>query len=150
MFVALQQLLSQSPSLTMSITGQGNNLTVVVMPKPTAGDSAALAQPLKLTGTAEELDAGFVEALTQFSTARLSVVEQVEATKAVLEAGRKESAAKATSAIKKAGKSSTPSAPAPSGNDDDDQGESDTGSTSNGDAPAATAGVGQSAINIFA
>jgi PRTRC genetic system protein E len=145
MFVALQQLLSQSPSLSMSITGQGNNLTVVVMPKPTAGDSAALAQPLKLTGTADELDAGFVEALTQFSTARLSVVEQVEATKAVLEAGRKESAAKATSAIKKAGKCSTPSAPAPSGNDDDDEGES-----SSDNSPAATADVGQSAVNIFA
>lgn len=144
MFVALQQLLSQSPSLTMSITGQGNNLTVVVMPKPTAGDSAALAQPLKLTGTADELDAGFVEALTQFSTARLSVVEQVEATKAVLEAGRKESAAKATSAIKKAGKCSTPSAPAPSGNDDDE------GESSSDNSPAATADVGQSAVNIFA
>jgi PRTRC genetic system protein E len=149
MFVALQQLLSQSPSLSMSITGQGNNLTVVVMPKPTAGDSAALAQPLRLTGTAEELDAGFVEALTQFSTARLSVVEQVEATKAVLEAGRKESASKATSAIKKAGKSSTASPPAPT-SDDDDQGESATGCTSNDGAPAATADVGQSAINIFA
>jgi PRTRC genetic system protein E len=149
MFVPLQQLLSQSPSLSLSITGQGNNLTVVVMPKPTAGDSAALAQPLRLTGTAEELDAGFVEALTQFSTARLSVVEQVEATKAVLEAGRKESAAKASSAIRKAGKPSTASAPAPS-SDDDDLGESATSSTSNDGAPAATADVGQSAINIFA
>jgi PRTRC genetic system protein E len=150
MFVALKQLLSQSPSLTMSITGQGNDLTVVVMPKPTAGDCAALAQPLKLTGTAEELDAGFVEALAQFSTKRLSVVEQVEATTAVLEAGRKESAAKAASAIKKGAKSSTASAPASTSDDDDGQDDTQSTATSDGAAPAATADVGQSAINIFA
>ena len=70
-------------------------------------DVPALAMPLKLTATAEELDAGFVQALASYATRRTSLDEQVAATNEVLDAARAASVKKGTEAVTKAGAKST-------------------------------------------
>lgn len=143
MFVALMQLKTQCPSLNVNITFEGDGLTVLVLPKGKGGD-AALLTPLRLSGTAEELEAGFFEAIAKFGNVRQSVAEQVEATTAVLEAARKESANKAANAIKKSAK--TGSSPKVDPTDDDDDLDQQNEGGAGSETPADSA---QSAANIF-
>jgi hypothetical protein len=86
--------------------------------------------PLKLTATAEELDAGFVQALASYATRRTSLDEQVAATNEVLDAARAASVKKGAEAVTKAGAKSAPRTAArpvadagDAEHDDDDDGE---------------------------
>lgn len=119
-------------SLLLSADEGSGLMTVVVVPKTSDGgkDVPALAMPLKLTATAEELDAGFVHALASYATRRTSLDEQVAATNEVLDAARAASVKKGAEAVTKAGaKSTTRTAARPvadagdAEHDDDDDGE---------------------------
>ena len=105
--------------------------------------------PLKLTATPEELDGGFVQALTSFATKPTSLEEQVAATTEVLEGARAASVKEGAEAVAKVGaktpakapaKVAQPSAPADDEEDRDDNAVSDGssagGSEAKADAPA--------------
>ena len=96
MFQMLQGLIPSGSSLSLTLTGNTDNtISVVVVPK----GNGAMAYPLAITGTAAELDEQFAEAIASFSGARKSLAEQIEATTAVLDAAKKESAEQAVKAV---------------------------------------------------
>ena len=126
-FKSIQTLLAQVVSLAISmVANEDGTITVTVMPKAKKeGEAnASLNTPLVLTGTAEELDAEFVNLFASFTSKRGSLAEQLEATESVLEAAKKESASKATKAVAKvaaAGKpAKTPAAKSSAKSSDDD------------------------------
>jgi PRTRC genetic system protein E len=94
-----------------------------VRPTPKdAKDAEALAIPLVLTGTAEELDAQFVGLLQSYAEEHQSLAEQLEATRNILEAAKKDASKKAEGAIRK----SAPAKMTPAADDDDDDDETET------------------------
>lgn len=129
MFQLLQKILGSDNSLTLHLEGNSDGtITVTVMPR----GEGALAQPLALTGTVEELDAGFFEQLSTFVTRRQGLAEQLEATAAVLAAAEQESSKKAAKAISKASKPAT-SKSAPEGEDNEAGDDAATVETSQSD-----------------
>jgi PRTRC genetic system protein E len=107
-------------------------MVVVVMPEGEAKDTA-LRQPLVMTATAAELDAGFAEHLATYTGAHASLAEQVAATTAILGEAQKAQVTKATKALSgKAGRSTPAAAKASS----DEDAEDDDSETSESDAPA--------------
>ena len=139
MFVAIEPLLRNCAKLTLSLQMKGDEMVVFVMPQGTAKD-AAMLQPLALTASAAELDAGFADALAAYAGAHASLAEQVAATTAILEAAKTTQVSKATKTLAKG--SSKPALPAPSrssaendGDDDDNDSDND-GSQEQGYASA--------------
>ncbi|MCE4369728.1 PRTRC system protein E [Xanthomonas hortorum] len=112
MFEELFALASHATlTLIVSADTNGGKMTVSVIPKPKDDNGeAALRQPLSLTATPQEFDAGFLEALRGYREVRASLAEQAAATQEVLEAAKSASVKKASEAASKAGKpASTPS-----------------------------------------
>ena len=135
-------------TMTVSADEKSGRLTVNVIPKPRqdAGE-AALTQPLSLTATPQEFDAGFIEALRGYREVRQSLAQQAEATKEVIEAAKAASVKKASDATLKAGASKAVAAkPAPvttnpvSGNAVDDEEDDAAQAATAGAATAAAAG----------
>ncbi|WP_259372617.1 PRTRC system protein E [Piscinibacter defluvii] len=127
-------------SLLLSADEGSGLMTVMVVPKNTDGSKEvpALAMPLKLTATPDELDAGFVQALTSYSTARTSLDEQVAATNEVLEAAKAASVKNGADAVTKAGAKAAPKAaakPAAAGteHEDDESGDENGGTGDDGE-----------------
>jgi len=149
MFVAIEPLLRHCTKLTLSLQMKGDDMVVCVMPQGTAKD-AAMLQPLALTATAAEMEAGFIDALVAYTGAHASLAEQVAATTAILEAAKTTQVSKATKTLAKG--SSKPALPAPgrsstdADNDDDDAGD-DAGDDAEGQstAPNASSAVQASA-----
>jgi PRTRC genetic system protein E len=111
LFKQLHALVVQSDGgLMLSIVaGKVGKMTVAVMPKSNQKDAAesGILTPLALTGSPEELDAEFVRCLSEYADQRKSLVEQLAATTAALDAakgkatgkGKAVSADKATAAL---------------------------------------------------
>lgn len=122
MFKSLHQLAGQCPAIIITVARDGaDNLRVNVMPKaPTGNDGkinakdGALFTPISVVGTPEELDAGFGDALKNYSEKRRDLQTAVD------EAGKTMTAAKAAK---------TPPKPSPSR----------TGETKAPETPAAAA-----------
>jgi PRTRC genetic system protein E len=157
MFVALEPLLKSCGTLKLTIKVKGDEMVVFVMPEGEAKD-ATLRQPLVMTASAADLDAGFVEHLATYTGAHASLAEQVAATTAILGEAQKTQVTKATKAL--AGKGGRPALPAPgesSANadepdDEDDSGSSDSESaaaTASAPAPAAPASSGTDLTSLF-
>jgi PRTRC genetic system protein E len=135
MFKELFELARASGPLTMALSADTppGQMTVVVIPKSgDAKDEPALATPLSLTATPEELDAEFTTVLASYQCQRQSLAEQVAATNEVLAAAREASVQKGSKAATKAlakpkpSSSSTASTAGDEREEDDDDG---------GDAP---------------
>lgn len=133
MFKELFELARASGPLTMAVSADmpPGRMTVVVIPKSgDAKDEPALATPLSLTATPEELDAEFTTVLASYRGQRQSLAEQVAATNEVLAAAREASVQKgskaATKALAKARPSSS-SATASMAGDERDEGDDDDG-----------------------
>lgn len=110
MFTQLSALLKDCASVNLIMAMNKNGtLSVTVLPKPkaTGEDAAALSTPLSLTATAAELDEGFVQILGEYVSTHQSLSEQMENTKAILEAAKTESQKKATTAISNSSKAAT-------------------------------------------
>lgn len=147
MFKQIHRILANCKSVSIIVTGNGEKLTLTVMPTPKAtGDLAAvLATPLQISGTPDELDTGLGDALSKYTVSHQSLSEQVDATLAVIEAAKKATTEKAAAAVTKAKTSSVkvvaPVAlpPAVGGCDvgDDDEG----GGNENGDSGSVVAQV---------
>jgi PRTRC genetic system protein E len=105
MFQAIEALVRSAGKLALTLKMDGDKLVVVLMPQ---GDSkeAVLRQPLILTATPAELDEGFVAAVESYSSAHSSLVEQVAATTAILQAAEKTQVTKAQTSLAKGGKGS--------------------------------------------
>ncbi|TCG00977.1 hypothetical protein BZM26_09415 [Paraburkholderia strydomiana] len=133
MFVELEALLKSCGGLKLAMKMKGDAMVVVVMPEGDAKDTA-LRQPLVMTATAAELDAGFAEHLATYTGAHASLAEQVAATTAILGEAQKAQVTKATKALSgKAGRSS----PAAAKSSPDEDAEDDDSESSESDAPAA-------------
>jgi PRTRC genetic system protein E len=132
MFVSLEPLLRSCTKLTLSLQMKGDDVVVFVKPEGSAKD-AAILQPLVLTASAAELDAGFADALVGYTGVRASLVDQVAATTAILEAAQKTQVSKATKALS-GGKAK--SAVADASSDDDDQDDTAGGEQSTASTPA--------------
>lgn len=157
--------LACSATLTMTVSAdeKSGRLTVNVIPKPRqdAGEPG-LTQPLSLTATPQEFDAGFIEALRGYREVRQSLAQQaeatkevIEATKEVIEAAKASSVKKASDATVKAGASkSAPAKPvtAPavsaSGGSADDE-EEDAALQAAGATPATAATAGGESFDLF-
>jgi PRTRC genetic system protein E len=98
MFVSLEPLLRSCTKLTLSLQMKGDDVVVFVKPEGSAKD-AAMLQPLVLTASAAELDAGFADALAAYTRVRASLADQVAATNAILEAAQTTQVSKATKAL---------------------------------------------------
>lgn len=142
LFKTLAGYLAGNDAVGLSITdSQGGKVRVIVTPKPRLSTDAAgaLATPLVLTGTADELDQEFSALVAGHIAAQRSLAEQLEATTAVLAAAKKAAGSKAAKAVS----SVKPTAGTSSGNDgnDDDNGEGSAGCGCTQPASAAAASV---------
>lgn len=98
MFQALHEL-ATSTELHLTITAQGDDLRVVVLPKPKDGANAALSTPLALTASPAELNEKFVATLSSYTASRKSLEETLEETTNFMEAAKqvaKDTAKKST------------------------------------------------------
>lgn len=136
MFKELFELARASGPLTMAVSADTppGQMTVVVIPRSgDAKDEPALATPLSLTATPEELDADFTTVLASYRGQRQSLAEQVAATNEVLAAAREASVQKGSKAATKAlakPKPSSSAATASMAGDERDEDDDD-----GGDAP---------------
>ncbi|AQV99438.1 hypothetical protein BJN34_36810 (plasmid) [Cupriavidus necator] len=117
MFTELAALVRPSEKVVVTLTMQGDTMSVVVVPVVKDAADAALSTPLALSATPAELDEGFAAAIAGVSAARQSLAEQVEATTSILEAAKTSQSTKATKALTKA---AAPTASETSAEDDDD------------------------------
>lgn len=84
MFTEIDKLLATGQELNIRIFKTEDNLTVAVLPKDISIKDEAVQkiQPIRITGTAAELDEGFISSLTQglpVSTGLLSNIKEHEA-----------------------------------------------------------------------
>ena len=102
-FQELKSLLDGCAAIAVTLSsGRDGAITVTVRPTPKeAKDVEALSTPLVLTGTAEELDEQFVGLLKSYADEHKSLAEQLEATRSILEAAKKDANKKAEKAISK-------------------------------------------------
>lgn len=145
MFTALAGIIGENEEITVKITGAGKDgrMKVVVMPKAEKGSNLALAQPLALAATPQELDSGFVGALMEFGASRTGLKEQVAVTATILSAAQQSEAGKATKALQSKGSKPEPKSEAVGNDGDDDDLGNDGGEGTGNDildegAPAAT------------
>ena len=102
MFTEIQQMMDDGvPFMTITIARENDALRVNFIPKA-SGEGDITATPLSLLGTADELDADFIEAISSFRSTRKSIADQVAQSKAEAEVLAKEAdeKAKAKSAAK--------------------------------------------------
>lgn len=113
MFTALAGIIGENEEITVKITAPGKDgrMKVVVMPKTEKGSNIALAQPLALAATPQDLDSGFVGALMEFGASRTGLKEQVAVTATIMAAAQKTEAGKATKALQKSTQPGPKSAP---------------------------------------
>lgn len=118
-------ILAKSTIFQIIIAAEGEDqLRVNVIPKAVEGQNPALSTPLSLVGTPAELDAEFLTHLTGYANKRLSLAEQLENTKLVMDAALKEAQEKAKAKPAAKVKSAAPAASTTSAGDDgldDDQ-----------------------------
>ena len=121
MFTALAGIIGENEEITVKITGAGKDgrMKVVAMPKAEKGSNLALAQPLALAATPQELESGFVGTLMEFGASRTGLKEQVAVTATILSAAQQSEAGKATKALQSKGSKPEPKLEAV-GNDGDD------------------------------
>lgn len=127
MFVSIEPLLRTCTKLTLSLQMKGDEMVVFVKPEGSVKD-AAMLQPLVLTASAAELEAGFAEAIAGYTGVRASLADQVAATTAILEAAQKTQVTKATKALTTGtGKSKTAKSASESSNEDEDEADGEAG-----------------------
>lgn len=129
MFTALASILGDNEVLDLQITAvdKQGRMKVIVKPALAKGANTALAIPLALAATPQELDAEFVGTLTEYGNQRKSLKEQIAITTTILAAAQQTEVGKATKGLQ--GKTDKPAA-APSstdiasgdGRDDDENG----------------------------
>jgi PRTRC genetic system protein E len=109
MFEKLMALAKQG-DFTIAVRIAATNaqeLTLIVAPMLKEGQEPALGQPIRLTGTPAELEENFGTAMERFVGVRGSLLEQLEATEAILKDAASKSAKKGSDALKANSKAAT-------------------------------------------
>lgn len=132
MFTELAPLVRASDKVVVTLSMQGDVMSVVVLPVIKNASDAALTSPLVLSATPAELDAEFAAAVTSVSEAHRSLAEQAEATKSILDAAKSTQSSKATKALAKAASPSASSA----SDDDNEAGDAEDGDAAQTEADA--------------
>ena len=145
MFAALASILGPNQTLDVSVTnGADGTMKVVLKPQLAKGANAALALPLALVATAQELDAEFITILMQYAAERTSLQQQVNVTATIIAQAKESEVGKATKAIK-SGSKVAKAASAVSDNGDDSDNDGDGENTLGGDDVLDDAPVGRTA-----
>lgn len=103
--------MARQSDFTIGVRAIGENkdqISLIFVPAAKDGQEPALSQPVKLSGTVQELEDKFTSELTRVIGARASLIEQVDATVAILDAATQAQASKASASLKK-GKPTTTS-----------------------------------------
>jgi PRTRC genetic system protein E len=141
MFSALEPLVRSVGKLSLSLSIQGDDMRVIVVPEGETKEPA-LRQPLILTALPAELDTGFVDSLQGYSAARKSLADQVAATTAILGSAEKSQADKAQKVLAKGSK---PALPAPSSAKSESAESDDDGDADESEAPSEATSKGTAA-----
>lgn len=144
MFTAIAPLLAAGEELNLKIVGMDKDgvMKVVVMPKAVKGGNVALAAPIALAATPQELDSEFVSVIASYAVERTSLQEQLAVTATLIAAAKQDAAAKGTKALQ--GKS-VPVLKAPTASSDGDDDETGTSDVLDGEdyiRPAASVPAG--------
>lgn len=101
MFTAIAPLLAAGEELNLKIVGMDKDgvMKVVVMPKAVKGGNVALAAPIALAATPQELDSEFVSVMAGYAVERTSLQEQLAVTATLIAAAKQDAAAKGTKAL---------------------------------------------------
>ena len=134
MFTELVPLVRASEKVVVTLSMQGDVMSVVVLPVIKNAADAALTSPLVLSATPAELDAEFAAAVLSVSESHRSLAEQAEATKSILDAAKSTQSSKATKALAKAASPSASETASPS--DDDEAGDAEAGDVAQTEADA--------------
>jgi len=121
MFTQLIPLVRASDKVVLTLTMQGDTMSVVVMPVIKDAADPALTRPLILSATPAALDAELAGAVTSVTEAHRSLAEQAEATKSILDAAKSTQSSTATKALAKAASPSTSDATSVTGDDDESE-----------------------------
>ncbi|MFS8979141.1 PRTRC system protein E [Cupriavidus necator] len=130
MFTELAPLVRASDKMVVTLSMQGDVMSVIVLPVIKNAADAALTSPLVLSATPAELDAEFAAAVTSVSESHRSLAEQAEATKSILDAAKSTQSSKATKALAQAASPSASESEIAS----DDDAESDDAAQAEADA----------------
>jgi PRTRC genetic system protein E len=148
MFVEIGNLLQAGVQLTLKISATGDGkLKVFVIPSQGESKVEGLAVPLMLCDTPELLDAGFIDAIVNYTGARRALASQVEATNALLGAAELKQSKKAVKAI--AGGSNSSDTGNDDDNQDDDAGGQSTTDKASMEQPTAAASGGTDLTALF-
>ncbi|MCK9985396.1 MAG: hypothetical protein AzoDbin1_01868 [Azoarcus sp.] len=110
-FASIQKLLEGAEAVTViMVPASDGRVGVTVAPKMKEKADPALARPLSLIGTVEELDAEFGQLMGQHATVRKSLAEQLAAAQAEMAAAAKANAKKPAAAPAKTVPPATPKA----------------------------------------
>lgn len=157
MFKKLAEMMKVGDTLAISASMQGDGQMTLTIHAVGSFKQKALAAPLSMTATPEELDAGMAEELGRWVGARKSLREQVDAANVILEVARRETAQAASKATQKPGKAVKTAAPATAAGEsavgDDDEaheagGEGGAGASAGKPEGGEVSGE-QAAINLF-
>lgn len=108
MFKELLPILQGQTLLTITLSAEGENMIRAnIIPHQKQGEEAAMAQPLSILATAEELDAELPNVLTGFVEERTNLGTALADYKAQAEAAKKAAAEAAKNKTKTVGKAST-------------------------------------------
>ncbi|RWA55709.1 hypothetical protein AU476_06270 [Cupriavidus sp. UYMSc13B] len=127
MFTELAPLVRASDKVVVTLTMQGDLMSVVVVPVIKNATDAALTTPLALSASPAELDQGFADAVAGVTAARQSLAEQAETTKSILEAAKTSQSSKASKALAKAAVPTVSNASVSDADDDDSKSEGEAG-----------------------
>lgn len=141
MFAALASILAANQVIDISVgaVGADGRMKIIVKPQLNNGTTTALAQPLALVATPQELDAEFVTVLNKYAVDRLSLQQQVEVTATIIADAKKEELGKAAKAIKAGAKQS--STKVVDAGDGDDAGGTEVGDGILDNAPSSSNGI---------
>lgn len=107
MFKELLPILQGQTLLTITLSAEGENMIRAnIIPHQKQGEEAAMAQPLSVLATAEELDAELPNVLTGFVEERTNLGSALADYKAQAEAAKKAAAEAAKNKTKTVGKAS--------------------------------------------
>ncbi len=165
MFQKLATMMKQGDSLAISAAMQPDGRMLLTVHAMGDFKNKALATPLSMVGTPEELDAEMADELGRWVGTRMSLREQIDAANLILEAARKETASAASKATQRpaAGKAKAVGAakPATAGVAAGDADETDDDDASGGGEGGEAGAVGgpkegapevsgeQAAVNLF-
>ena len=109
MFKELAPIVATGTNLCIMLTGAPDGqLMVTILPQTKDGQSAALATPLSVTATPDELDAELPAVLTSYVSHRTTLAETLDNVKTIMEAAGKTAMDAATKSVGKGGVTTAP------------------------------------------